>query len=138
MDKRELILKRIAAICATTGATVKRMVTGLNTTERPAIVINDGDESIELNRGGTAPAVVTFRPTMILVAQGEEVGPLINALRAKVLKAILTDSDLKGILDPHGTIKYLGLEMKLEQAETTEASMLLNFEVSYRLTPSDL
>ena len=138
MDKRELVLKRIAAICATTGATVKRMAVRVNFTERPAIVINDGDESIELGKTGRTPMIVTLRPQLILMVQGEEPAPLVNALRAKVLKALLTDETLATLLGEHGSIKYLGLETGIKQGETMEADMALNFEANYRLTPADL
>lgn len=138
MDMRERILARITAICATTGATVKRMAVDLHATERPAIVVNDGDESIELNKGGTAPCIVTLRPQLILVVQGENPGTALNTLRAKVLKAVLTDATLSALLKPHGEIKYLGLETQIQRGETMEADAALNFEATYRLTPADL
>lgn len=138
MDRRETILRRIATVCVTTGAVVKRMAVDLHATERPAIVVNDGDETIQLNKGGKAPMIVTLRPQLILVVQGEEPGTLINTLRAKVLKALLTDTILAGLLSPHGTIRYIGLETQVARGETLEADMALNFEATYLLDPSEI
>lgn len=138
MDKREIILKRLGVICATTGAVVKRMAVDLNTTERPAIVINDGDESVTLDKGGTAQMLVVLKPQVILMVQGEEPGPQINTLRAKVLKAILTDATLADLLGTHGAIRYTGLQTQVTRGETMEADMLLSFEATYRLKPAEL
>jgi len=136
-DNRETILKRIAVICATC-ATTKRMAVDLHQSERPAIVLNDGDESIELQKGGTAPCIVTMRPQLILLAtDGDNPGTAINKLRAAVLKAVLTDTTLATLAGVHGAIKYLGCETGVARGETMEADMALNFEVNYRLNPAD-
>lgn len=138
-DMREEICKRLAVICATTGATVKRMAVDLHQSERPAIVVNDGDEAIELNKGGKAPLIVTLRPQLVLiVTDADNPGAAINKLRAAVLKAVLTDDTLAALLHPHGSIRYVGLEAGIDRGETNEAHMGLNFEVYYRLTPAEL
>jgi hypothetical protein len=139
MDAREEIIKRLVAIAGTCGATVKRMAVDAHTSERPLIVINDGDESIQLQKGGSSPVIVTLRPQLILVAlDGDNPGPAINKLRAKVLKAVLTDDELKTTVGVHGLVKYLGCETGIARGESMEADMALNFEVDYRLTPADL
>lgn len=138
MDMRESILKRMAVICATC-ATTKRMAVTLHQSERPAIVINDGDESIDLNKGGKASLVVTMRPQLVLlVTDADAPGTAINKLRAKVLKAVMTDTTLGDLVAPHGGIKYVGCETGIARGETMEADMALNFEINYRLTPAEL
>lgn len=138
MDMRENILQQIAKVCAKCAVT-KRMAVTLHQSERPAIVLNDGDESIEMNKGGKAPLIVTLRPQVILIVlDADNPGGAINKLRAKVLKAILLDDTLAAMLHPHGAIRYIGCETHVARGETMEADMALNFEVNYRLTPADL
>jgi hypothetical protein len=137
-DVREDILKRLTVVAATCAQT-KRMAVSLHASERPVIVINDGDETIELQKGGAAPLRVTMRPQMILIAiDGDNPGGAINKLRAAVIKAVLTDTGLSTIAGVHGGIRYTGCETGLARTETMEADMALSFEITYRLNPADL
>lgn len=139
MDTREAILKRLAVVAATTGATVRRMAVSLHASERPAIVINDGDESVDLQKGGSSPVVMTLRPQLVLIVQdGDNPGTAINKLRAAAIKAVLTDATLTSIAGVNGLIKYLGCETGIARGETMEADMALNFEINYVLKPADL
>lgn len=137
-DLRENIAKRLEVICNTCAPT-RRLAVSLHKSIRPAIVVNDGAESVEQNKGGRAPMIVKLLPQLILIVQdGDNPGKAINKLRAAVLKAVLTDTTLNAMLHPHGMIKYTGLENGVDQGETVEAHMALNFEVTYPLAPADL
>jgi hypothetical protein len=138
-DPREDILDRLVAVLSNSDVTAKRMAVSVHATERPAIVINDGDEVVELGKGGAAPMVVTLRPVlMIFAASATSPGTAINELRASAIRAVLTDTELAGIAGVNGAIKYLGCETGLYRGETMEADMALNFELTYVLKPADL
>lgn len=139
MDVREAILKRLAAVAATTGASVRRMAVSIHNTERPAIVINDGDETTSIQKGGTSPVVVTLRPVLVLLVQdGDRPGESLNKLRAATIKAVLTDTGLATLSGVNGLVRYIGCETDVARGETLEASMGLSFEVNYVLNPADL
>lgn len=139
MDVRETILARLTAIAETTGATVKRMAVTLNASERPAIVINDGDETISAQKGGLAPLVVTLRPELILLAQASDnPATALNKLRTTVIKAVLSDTTLATLAGVNGTVRYAGCQTDVARGEAYEASMSVAFEVNYTLKPADL
>lgn len=138
MDKREAIIKRIEALCQPTGASVKRMWIDVHSSQRPAIILNDGDESISVNRGGKVPSIVTLRPQLILLVEGSDPGQAINRLRAALIKALLLDAILSDLLGPNGVIKYIGCETGISRTKTIQGDMALNFECNYVLNPADL
>lgn len=138
MDVRETILKRIETICGTVGASVKRMAVDAHWSQRPGIILNDGDESIAVNKGGLAPLIVTLRPQIILLVEGSNPGTAINRLRAALIKALLTDSTLAETLGTNGAIKYIGCETGINRAQAMEGDMALNFECNYVLNPTEL
>lgn len=138
-DVRESILKRLLVIAASCASTAKRMSVQVHSSERPAIVINDGDETVDLNKGGAAPVTVTLRPSfLVYAADGDVPGTAINRVRAAAIKAVLTDTTLATLAGVNGTIKYLGCETGLFRGETMEADMALTFELTYVLKPAEL
>ena len=138
-DVRELILKRLFAIASSVTPSAKRMALSIHASERPAIVLNDGDEFAETTKGGTSPIVITLRPALMLfAADGDNPGSAINKLRAATLKAVLTDTELATITGVNGAIRYAGCEVGIYRGETMEADVALNFEISYVLKPADL
>lgn len=138
MDVRETILKRVEAICMTTGAAVKRMAVDNHWSERPGIILNDGDETIATNRGGAAPLIVTLRPQLILLVSGSNPGTAINRLRASLIKAMLTDVALAKAIGPNGVVRYIGCETGINRGQVMEGDMALNFECNYVLNPTEL
>lgn len=138
-DVREAILKRLFAIASSVTPSAKRMAVSIHQSERPAIVINDGDEFAETEKGGLAPVRITLRPSLLLfAADGDNPGSAINKLRAATLKAVLGDTQLASIAGVHGLIRYAGCEVGIYRGETMEADISLNFEISYVLKPADL
>lgn len=138
-DVREQIVKRLFVIASKITPSAKRMALSIHQSERPAIVVNDGDEFSETEKGGTSPVRVTLRPAMMLfAADGDNPGTSINKLRAATLKAVLTDAELASIAGVNGAIKYTGCEVGIYRGETMEADVALNFEITYVLKPADL
>lgn len=140
-DTREIILDTIRDVLTAMGtATVKRMAVSLHSSERPAIVIHDGQEMARpTTKEGRAPNLVDLRPViMLFAADTTQPGEMINALRAEVLGEMLTNTSIPSITGVHGGIRYLGCETGINRGETMEADMALNFEITYVLNPNDL
>jgi hypothetical protein len=139
-DTREAIIDTIRDILAgDSGITVKRMAVSLHESERPAVVINDGDETARTEKQGRAPVLVDLKPVIMLFAADTEApGESLNALRASVLGALLTDATLPTVTGVHGGIRYLGCETGINRGETMEADMALMFEITYVLNPTAL
>lgn len=139
MDVREEILKRLELVANSTGAVVKRMTDRISSTERPAIVINDGDESIAVQKGGMSPIIVTLRPSLVLLVQTSDApATALNKFRTVVLKAVLSDTTLTSLAGVNGLVRYVGCETDVARGEAYEASMNLMFEINYALKPADL
>lgn len=148
MDKREAILARLQAIAGgITGVrNVFRNQDQINEKMRPAIMILDADEQAEDNDGGIRgrPSMVPSRVGMtpeiyiMLGAQPKSVGSEINLIRAALIKAILSDADLIGILGSNGGVKYEGCATDLAAGRQMEGAMGVSFTFSYVLNPADL
>lgn len=155
-DKRELILVRIAAIttAAQTAAGIKTCVRnrGLMQNEaRPACVLLDGDERPGLQRpvrhgreasvGGMAPAIMRMTPELYVLMdelrpKNEEIGPLLNAKRIALVKAIANDAPLKALLGANGGIIYTGCTTDLKSGSALTGQMRLDLIYTYVFNPN--
>ena len=154
-DKREAILARILALLRTVnGVTpplqVFRNRAQFETPQLPALVLLDGKEvlknpSMPHTRGGAiVPTVYDLTPQVFIILRPREnindggVGEELSDLRMQVLKAIIYDDDLRGLLGSNGEINYLGHETDLQTGSTIEGQMRLDFQLSYVFDPIDL
>ena len=147
MDKREAILARIVAIAGGLAGikTAVRNQDEVSERARPAIVVFDADETAdegaqERGRGGQAPNIVEMSPeTLILLgAAPESVGTALNAMRAKLVKAVLTDTQLATLTGTNGRVRYLGCSTHLGHGRLMEGSMSVQFAFAYVLRPDQL
>lgn len=145
-DRREQILVRLLAIAnGIEGvATAVRNRALVDDEEQPAIQILDADEQAEdsdpRNRPANAPRRVAMTPE-IFVTLGERVenvGTAVNEMRAKVVKAILTDATLQNLVSTSGEIRYEGCATGLSAARQMEAAMAVSFTFVYPLRPAEL
>jgi hypothetical protein len=147
MDKREAILTRLVATAGGLAGikTAVRNQDEVSERARPAIVIFDGDETAdegaqERGRSGQAPNIVEMTPeTLILLgAAPESVGTALNAMRAKLVKAVLTDAELAALTGTNGRVRYVGCSTHLGHGRSMEGSMSVQFAFAYVLRPDQL
>jgi hypothetical protein len=74
----------------------------------------------------------------MLGAKPEELGTAINALRAQLVKAILTDTGLLAILGSNGEARYEGCATALARGRSMEGEMGVSFSFAYVLRPEEL
>lgn len=145
-DKREAILARLQVIAKAVRGVVSavRNMHGLSDTQRPAIVVLDGDEAADdgdpRNRPTNAYRIVDMTPEIyiLLGAAPEDVGADINLLRARLVKAILTDTTLRELTFQDEGIRYEGCVTALASGRTMEGEMAVNFTFTYVLRATDL
>ena len=75
---------------------------------------------------------------ILLGGQPADVGTAVNAVRAAVIKAILTDGQWATILGTNGRVAYDGLVSEFAEGRTLQARMRLGFTFLYFLRPEDL
>jgi hypothetical protein len=66
------------------------------------------------------------------------VGTTLNALRASLIKAVLTDAQLIELTGPNGRIRYAGCSTHLGHGRSMECSMAVHFSFAYVLRPEAL
>lgn len=147
MDKREAILTRLAEIAGGIAGikTAVRNQDEVSERARPAIVIFDADEAAdessgERGRTGKSPNIVEMSPEVLILlgAPPETVGTALNAMRAKLIKAVLTDNDLAVLTGTNGGARYAGCSTHLGSGRSMEGSMTLQFAFTYVLRPDQL
>jgi hypothetical protein len=147
VDKREQILQRLVAVAAGVPgiATAIRNRDEISERARPAIAVFDADESADeraeqQGHGGRAPNIVEMTPEVLILlgAAPETVGSALNALRAKLVKAVLTDSQLIALVGPNGRVRYAGCSTHLGHGRSMEGFMGVHFAFAYVLRPEQL
>jgi hypothetical protein len=147
MDKREAILARLVEIAAALDGvtTATRNQDELSERARPAIAVFDADEAVDeaaerQDHPGRAPNIVVMTPEVMILLGGtpENVGSALNALRAKLIKAVLTDSQLITLVGPNGRVRYAGCATHLGHGRSMEGFMGVQFTFAYVLRPEQL
>ena len=145
-DRREMILTRLLEIAVGVDGivTVFRNKDEISERQRPAIVILDADEAaddaVPSSRPSRAPRRVAMTPEIyiLLGAKPEELGSVINALRARFVKSVLGDSQLGSIVGTNGDIRYEGCATALARGRSMEGEMGVSFSFTYVLRPEEL
>jgi hypothetical protein len=75
---------------------------------------------------------------ILLGAVPETVGSALNALRANLIKAVLTDSQLTAMVGPNGRVRYAGCSTHLGHGRSMEGFMGVHFAFAYVLRPEQL
>ncbi len=147
MDKREQILQRLVAVAAAVPGinTAVRNQDELSERKRPAIAIFDADETADeaserQDHPGRAPNIVVMTPEVMILlgAAPTTVGSSLNSLRAKLVKAVLTDQQLTSLVGTNGRVRYAGCSTHLGHGRSMEGFMGVHFAFAYVLRPEQL
>lgn len=147
MDKREDILARLLQVAASVPgvAMAVRNQDEISERSRPAIVVFDADEIADeaaerQDHPGRSPNLVVMTPEVLILlgAPPESVGSALNALRAKLVKAVLADSQLIELAGQNGRVRYAGCSTHLGHGRSMEGSMGVQFTFAYVLRPEQL
>lgn len=144
--KRELILQRLVAIA--------QEIDGVKTTARdvlhfdddmlPAIGVLEGDEEAEgddpVEHEPTAIRRVTMTPHVVVVggALPENLGSTLNGIYAKLVRAVLSDDELKLLVLDRIKMRFMGMESDLAIGRQMLGQMAAKFQFTYLLDPLDL
>lgn len=146
-DKREQILSKLFEVLQTVDGvqSCTRNRDQLPAEKRPAIVLLDSDEAAKPSADGrqriaSSPNLVVMSPEIYLALDSrkpdnELTGEDLNALRAKVLSAVLTNQALTGLCE---NVFYRGCVNDLAKDRTMDGQMGLVIEFTYYLKPADL
>lgn len=146
IDRRESILARLVVIAKTVVAPecVFRNQNDIPETARPAIVIYDADEvadSQAFGRGrppmGTNIMIMSPEVFALLEAGAVDIGPALNTLRARFVKAVLTDATLVALVH-NNDIRYTGFTTALAVGRSMEGDSGIGLEIRYLFRPEEL
>lgn len=147
MDKREAILAQLLVVATSIDGIVKatRNKKAISEDQRPAIQIFDADEEADerevgRSRPGNAPNLIMMTPEIFLVlgSATETVGADLNSFRAKIIKAITSDDQLRNLVGSNGEIRYKGCATGLSQGRMMEGEMGIRIDFTYVLNPAEL
>lgn len=146
-DKREQILNSLFTVLQSVDGVQScvRNRDQMPDGKRPAILLLDGDEearrdSDQRQRIAAAPNLVTLKPEIYFALenrkpQNDQVGEDSNAIRAKILKAVLNDQSLTGLCQ---NVFYTGCISDLAKGREMQGQMGLAIEFTYYLKPAEL
>jgi len=147
-DTRELILSQLLTIAKKVTPAAKRMEFGASSDDNPALMLIDGEESILSSDPFAHQSEYTHKiqmdPHFVLMLQtSERAGPLMNKIRAQLVKAVLSDETLKNLTgNQSGSTKvgarYMGCETGVQMGEGLVGVMTLRFSLIYVMKPSNL
>lgn len=109
----------------------------------PAISILEGDEAANAEDapGPRQPnsrfSRVTMTPEIVIKVANdpETVGTDLNALRQRVIKAVLTDAVLPTLTTNAGHVRYVGTGSALAYGRTMIGEAAMSFAITYLLRP---
>jgi hypothetical protein len=151
-DRREAILARLLTILSSVSgiASAKRNRGQIDESVRPALVLLDADEepehqetSFRHGRPATSPLMMAMSPEIYLLLPNaepddEDRGLDLNTWRVLVLKAILTDTTLSGLLGRNGEARYMGCLTDYATGRAMDGTMRFNFTFTYVFNPNEL
>lgn len=146
-DRREEILLRLMAILGGIAGIrkVARNSDEINERLRPAVSLFDGSEEAASEtrpkqRSIAPPVPMVMTPDIVLLMgdSAADIGSAVNAMRAKIVKAVQTDTELAQLTTNGDGVAYLGCETNLERGRESEAEIALFFAVPYMLFPENL
>ena len=144
-DIREQILVRLHELAGEV-KDIKTAVRGVDTvseTSMPAMVVNGSDEVVDQSgydrgRPANSPTRVEMMPDIWIfrAEKSATLETLLNASLAHFRKAVLTDTELIGILGTNGKIEYVGCKPDVVRGRQMDGTMRVDIVFGYVLDPN--
>jgi len=145
IDRREQLLARMVAICASLNPTTSgRNILAVDDIKRPALIVLDGDEqasgSDPITRPNNAPRRLMLESIVHVLVDDVpgEVGTTLNIWRRQLISAIESDATLRSLTQADGTVRYVGLDVGMMPARNAAGAMYLKFQLTYWLRINEL
>lgn len=140
LDNREAILARLLTICAAVDGirAAYRNKTNLDGLVAPFVALYDGDEEASEDptpRPVISPRRVAMTPQILAVwgAPSSDVGTDVNALRSRIIDAIMTDATLAALTLNGTGVRYEGCSTELAHGRAMTATVGITFTFTYML-----
>ena len=144
-DVREDILARLLVVVAGIPniRTALRNDTEIPEDKLPAAIVFDGDEQtnvtdIASGRPGSRPYLPEMTPEIVIAQQADEVGSELTTLRRELIKRVLNDAELKGLVGTNGGVRYLGCQTDLGWGRSLQGALRAQFTFKYPLKIEEL
>jgi hypothetical protein len=150
-DRREQILVRLLEVLATVEGILAayRNRGELPDARLPAAVLLDGRETMKTSTAGRGhrelpPSVFILTPQIYVILKPSKnitnagVGEELSVYRVRVLKAILRDEALRGLLGTNGEIEFRSSETDMQSGSTLEGQLRLDLAFYYPFIPNEL
>jgi hypothetical protein len=148
IDRREQILARLVEITRAIAGVVAvyRNCPDPNEAKLPAVIVFDADEELApmpdttRYKGPTAPQVMIMRPEIyiLLSARAADAGTRLNELRARIYKAVVTDSVLSELVGTNGRITLEAGRSGFAVGRAMSSELKLELSFTYILRACDL
>src|SRR5690606_25992262 len=118
----------------------------IDESELPCVIVLDGDEEVDppadtsgLGRPSRGPQIMRMYPQVYfaLAEHPDTVGQDLNALRGRLIHAVLSDVELQSLCH-NREIRYEGMESDLALGRTISGQAGMQFSMPYVLYPDDL
>lgn len=141
-DKREQILVRLEGILTTLGTSagikVYRDRAEFDESELPAYILLDGVENTTIRSNDRrGPQIMLLLPQIFYIPVPREnqlndgMGAQLSAFRVAVIKAIMQDEPLHGLLGENGYVEYRGMETDMQTGAEVKGQIRMDFAFAY-------
>lgn len=144
-DKREAVMARLLAIANQIEdvESAERNATLMEDSDVRRISVLEGAEEVSEAAGSRHAAdkgIVVMIPQILIAcgARTRDVGADLNMIRARLIKAVMTDAELLALTVNSRSIRYAGMDSDLAFAMLMEGKMALRFRIAVMLDPKAL
>lgn len=149
MGKRERILARLHDILleVADAPNVGRNVTDVSDSNRPALILLDGDQAADpriIGRGRpiNSANLVTMRPEVVILAGSgsgdENIGTVLNSLHDQIFVKVMSDNaGWQNSIAADLAVYYEGCASDLGRGREMEGAMVAQFRFDYYLDPQN-
>lgn len=144
-DKREAVMLRLVAIANAIGdvESAERNAALTDDSDVRRISVLEGAEEVIEEAGSRHAAdkgIVVMIPQLLIAcgARTREVGSDLNVIRARLIKAVMTDTELLALTVNKRSIRYAGMDSDLAFAMLMEGRMAIRFRIAVMLDPKAL